>query len=57
MTQLSSPTVVTPWPWLVPRLIVTYSRNVLRSPISRRVGSPSYFLSCGAPPMTQKLCR
>ena len=35
----------------VPRLMVQYSRITLRSPISRRVGSPAYFLSCGASPI------
>ena len=35
----------------VPRLIVTYSRMVLPSPISTRVSSPAYFLSCGGPPI------
>ena len=30
--------------------MVTNSRMVLPSPISRRVGSPAYFLSCGASP-------
>ena len=48
--MLSSPTRVTPLPVTVPRLTVQYSRNTLRSPISRRVGSPLYFLSCGASP-------
>ena len=48
--MLSSPTRVTPLPVTVPRLTVQYSRKMLRSPISRRVGSPLYFLSCGASP-------
>ena len=34
----------------MPRFTVTDSRNTLRSPISSRVGSPLYFLSCGASP-------
>src|SRR5450631_4180220 len=54
MIQLSSPTRVTPPPWTVPRLIEVYSRMVLRSPISRRVGSPPYFLSWFASPTEQK---
>ena len=41
---------VTPSSWTVPRFSVTHSRITLRSPISRRVGSPWYFLSCGAEP-------
>src|SRR3546814_9642970 len=47
MIQLSSPMRVTPTSWAVPVLMVTYSRTVLPLPISRRVGSPEYFLSCG----------
>src|SRR5690606_29093325 len=35
------------------RVIVTNSRTILPSPISRRVGSLRYFLSCGMPPMEQ----
>ena len=31
--------------------MVQNSRMVLPLPISRRVGSPAYFLSCGGPPM------
>src|SRR5690606_18187333 len=54
MIQLSSPTRVTPPSWTVPRFTVTYSRKVLPSPISSRVGSPAYFLSCGSPPIAQK---
>ena len=51
MKRLSSPIRVTPWPPAVPRLIVQNSRNTLRSPISSRVGSPLYFLSCGSSPI------
>ena len=51
MIQLSLPTRVMPASWLVPRLMVTYSRMVLPSPISTRVGSPAYFLSCGGAPI------
>ena len=43
-TRLFTPLAV------VPRFIVQHSRKTLLSPISRRVGSPLYFLSCGAPP-------
>lgn len=35
----------------VPRLMVTNSRTVLRSPITSLVRSPLNFLSCGSPPM------
>jgi hypothetical protein len=55
MIQLSSPMCVTRASFVVPRLNVQYSRIALRSPISRRVGSPAYFLSCGGPPRTLKL--
>jgi hypothetical protein len=41
MIQLSSPTRVTPASLRVPVLNVQYSRIVLRSPISSRVGSPA----------------
>ena len=51
MNRLSLAMRVTSWSLVVPRLIVQFSRNVLRSPISRRVGSPSYFRSCGAAPI------
>ena len=54
MIQLSSAMRVTPTSWTVPRLIETYSRIVLPSPISTRVGSPLYFLSWFASPMEQK---
>src|SRR5688572_13613345 len=54
MIQLSWPSRVTPRSWAVPRLSVTYSRMVLRSPTSRRVGSPLYFLSWLASPIEQK---
>ena len=50
MNRLSSPMRVTPSSLVVPRFRVTNSRITLRSPISRRVGSPLYFLSCGAEP-------
>src|SRR5580698_8583985 len=50
MSRLSLPMRVTPLSCVVPRFTVTDSRNTLRSPISRRVGSPLYFLSCGASP-------
>ena len=53
MIQLSSPTRVTPPSCAVPRLKVQNSRIVLRSPICSSVGSPAYFLSCGAPPSEQ----
>ena len=49
--MLSLPMRVTPSSWVVPRLTVQHSRNTLRSPISRRVGSPRYFLSWGASPI------
>src|ERR1700733_929318 len=51
ISRLSLPMRVTPLSCVVPRFTVTLSRNTLRSPISRRVGSPLYFLSCGALPM------
>src|SRR5262245_7291850 len=51
MIQFLLPTLVNPASWEVPRLMVTYSRNVLSSPISTRVGSPAYFLSCGGAPI------
>jgi hypothetical protein len=35
----------------VPRLIEQNSRNTLRSPTTSLVGSPAYFLSCGASPI------
>jgi hypothetical protein len=54
MTQFSLPTRVIPTSCAVPRLMVTYSRIVLSSPISTRVGSPAYFLSCGGAPIEQK---
>jgi hypothetical protein len=54
MIQLSSPRRVTPESWTVPRLREQYSRMVLRSPISSRVGSPLYFLSWFASPIEQK---
>src|SRR5574343_126085 len=53
MIQLSSPIEVTPRSCTVPRLKVQNSRIVLRSPISKRVGSPAYFLSCGTSPSEQ----
>ena len=51
MIQLSSPTRVTPASCTVPVLMVTNSRMVLPAPISSRVGSSAYFLSCGGAPM------
>src|SRR5688572_30438762 len=54
MIQTSLPTRVTPASCAVPRLIVTYSRMVLPSPISTPVGSPAYFLSWGAAPIDAK---
>src|SRR5512143_1283271 len=39
---------------VVPRLIVLYSRIVVPSPISTRVGSPLYLRSCGSPPRTER---
>src|SRR5690606_29998119 len=42
---------VTPPPSPVPRLMVVNSRTTLRSPTSRRTGSPRNFLSCGSPPI------
>jgi hypothetical protein len=53
MIQLSLPSRVTPASCAVPQLNVQNSRMVLRSPISRRVGSPAYFLSCGCSPIEQ----
>jgi hypothetical protein len=53
MIQLSLPTRVTCASWLVPTLNEQNSRIVLRSPISSRVGSASYFLSCGLAPIEQ----
>ena len=56
MIQLSSPMRVTPTSCTVPVLKVQNSRIALRSPISNRVGSPLYFLSCGIAPSEQN-CR
>jgi hypothetical protein len=53
MIQLSSPRRVTFASPMVPRLIVTYSRITLPSPISTEVSSPAYFLSCGGPPIDE----
>jgi hypothetical protein len=50
MIQLSSPSVVTPESCTVPVWIVVNSRIVLRLPITSRVGSSLYFMSCGRPP-------
>src|SRR6218665_867954 len=50
MIQLSSPMLVSPRSWTVPRLKVQNSRMVLRWPMTNCVGSPAYFLSCGAAP-------
>ena len=44
--------VVTPPPGAVPLLTVEYSRNTLSLPMTKRVGSPAYFKSCGGEPMT-----
>src|SRR5512138_822865 len=52
MKRQPLPMTVTPPPPSVPRLIVTHSRKVFRSPISRRVGSPRYLRSCGISPRT-----
>jgi hypothetical protein len=51
MNKLSLPMRVTSWSLVVPRLTVQFSRNVLRSPTSSRVGSLLYFRSCGAAPI------
>ena len=60
MIQLSLPMRVTPSSCTVPRLSVQNSRMVLRSPITSCVGSPAYFMSCGAAPMelnwNRRLC-
>ena len=53
MIQLSSPMRVTPASCTVPVLSVQNSRMVLPWPMSSCVGSPAYFLSCGAPPIEQ----
>src|SRR5690242_8850059 len=53
MKRQLDPMRVTPPPPTVPRLMVTYSRNVFLSPISRVVGSPRYLRSCGTPPMDE----
>jgi hypothetical protein len=45
------PTVVL-YDWVVPRLIVVYSRIVVPSPISTVVCSPLYLRSWGSPPKT-----
>src|SRR6218665_2807851 len=50
MIQLSSPMLVSPRSWTVPRLKVQNSRIVLRWPMTNCVGSPAYFFSCGAAP-------
>jgi hypothetical protein len=54
MIQLSLPSTVAWASCTVPRLMEVYSRIVLRSPISTRVGSPAYFLSWLASPIEQK---
>src|SRR5258708_762394 len=54
MIQLSLPITVACASCAVPRLMEQYSRIVLRSPISTRVGSPAYFLSWFASPIEQK---
>jgi hypothetical protein len=46
------PIRVTPPPPAVPMLTVTYSRNVLPSPMTTSVSSPRYLRSWGVPPMT-----
>src|ERR1700722_11969510 len=51
MNRPSEPMLVSPRPLAVPRFMVQNSRNTLRSPIVSCVGSPLYFLSCGAPPI------
>src|SRR5580698_1298253 len=51
MNRQSEPMLVRPRPEAVPRFMVQNSRNTLRSPMLSWVGSPLYFLSCGAPPM------
>jgi hypothetical protein len=50
ISRQSLPTRVQPPPLTVPRLIVTNSRIVLRSPISSWVGSFLYERSWGGPP-------
>jgi hypothetical protein len=50
MIQLSLPMAVEPLSCAVPVLKVQNSRMVLRSPMRSSVGSPPYFLSCGAAP-------
>ena len=52
MKRQPLPMTVSPPPCTVPRLMVTHSRKVLRSPITRRVGSPRYLRSCGISPIT-----
>src|SRR5271169_368260 len=54
MMSVWLPTRVRPPPPGVPRLMVTYSRITLWSPISSRVGSPLYFRSCGSIPIAAK---
>src|SRR5580698_1242338 len=51
MNRQSDPMLVSPRPEAVPRFMVQNSRNTLRSPIVSWVGSPLYFLSCGAEPI------
>ena len=51
MNRLSLPIARDAASCTVPRLIVAHSRITLRSPISSRVASPRYFLSCGSSPI------
>jgi hypothetical protein len=51
ISRQPEPSVVSPPPPTVPRLMVTDSRMVFSSPISTRVGSPLYFRSCGGMPI------
>src|SRR5437773_8281356 len=46
--------LVIPPPFAVPRLTVTYSRNVLPSPTTSSARSPRKVKSCGSPPTTEK---
>ncbi len=50
MRRLSFPMMVMPPPFIVPVLMVTNSRIWFPSPMSRRVGSPLYEVSCGGVP-------
>src|SRR6185436_7604564 len=56
MRKFLFPIDVSPPPWTVARLTVTYSRNTLSSPTTTFVGSPLYPRCCGGPPTETNGC-